>query len=154
VTTRRRFRLSLGSRRGQSAIELGLMIPWIVVAFMALLDFGFCIYGMIATENAARTIAAWGTATHTNAQNIGSETSTLCNYAIGALQYAPNVGTSVSSCTGASPIRVSATYNASGSDSSPTLTVAVTYTVTLMAVPGVSPSSLAITRTVELPVRN
>jgi Flp pilus assembly protein TadG len=146
--------LSLGSRRGQAAVEVGLMLPWIAIAFIAVLDFGFCIYGMIATQNAARTIAAWGTATHTNAQNIGSETTTICNYAIGALQYAPNVGTSVSTCTGSSPIRVSATYNASGSDSSPTLTVAVTYTVTLMAVPGISPSSLAITRQVELPVRN
>jgi hypothetical protein len=122
---------------------------------MALLDFGFCIYGMIATQNAARTIAAWGAATHTNAQNIGSETTTICNYAIGALQYAPNVGTSVNSCTGSSPIRVTATYNyPAGSDGSPTLTVAVTYTVTLMAVPGISPSILAITRQVELPVRN
>jgi hypothetical protein len=130
------------------------MVPWIVVAFMALLDCGFCIYGLIATQNAARTIAAWGTATHTNAQNIATETTTLCNYAIGALQYAPNVGTSVNSCTGSSPIRVTPTYNATGSDGSPTLTVSVTYTVTLMAIPGISPSSLAITRQVELPVRN
>jgi hypothetical protein len=32
--------------------------------------------------------------------------------------------------------------------------VSVTYTVTLLAIPGMMPGSLAITRTVQLPVRN
>ena len=154
MTNRFGTRFSFGSRRGQAAVELGLMLPWIVVAFIAVLDFGFGTYGLIATQNAARTIAAWGTATHTNAQNIATETNTICNYAIEALQYAPNVGTAVTTCAGASPIRVSATYNNAGSDGSTTLTVAVTYTVPLLAIPGISPSSLPITRTVELPVRN
>jgi hypothetical protein len=132
------------------------MLPWIAIAFIGVLNFGFCAYGLIATQNAARAIAVWGSATHTNAQNISSQASltTMCNYAIGELQYAPNVGTSVNSCTGSSPISVSATYNASGADLLPTLTVSVTYTVSLMPVPGISPSSLAITRTVQLPVRN
>jgi hypothetical protein len=49
---------------------------------------------------------------------------------------------------------VSPTYNASGHGGIPTVSVSVTYTVNLLAVPGVSLSTLAITRKVELPVRN
>ena len=137
-------------------MEVGLLLPWIAIAFIGVLNFGFCAYGLIATQSAARAIAAWGTATHTNAQSITTQASltTMCNYAIGELQYAPNVGTSVNTCGGSSPVSVSATYNASGADLLPTLTVTVTYTVSLLPVPGISPSSLAIARTVQLPVRN
>lgn len=147
---------SLGSRRGQAAVEVGLMLPWLVIAFVGLLDTGFGAYGLIATQNAARAGAEWGSATSTVASNITTTANkqTLCNYAIWALEYAPNVGTSVSSCGGSSPISITPTYNASGHGGIPTLTVSVTYTLSLLAVPGVSGSTLAITRIVELPVRN
>jgi hypothetical protein len=129
------------------------MIPWLVITFMAVLDFGFCAYGLIATQNAARIGAAWGTAASANAQSASLSTK-VCGYAVGELQYAPNVGTSVTTCSGTSPIRVATQYNASGSDGSPTLTVTVTYTVTLMAIPGITPATMPIVRSVELPVRN
>jgi hypothetical protein len=129
------------------------MLPWIFFAFIAILNFGFCAYGLIATQNAAQIGASWGAATSVNAQSAGFST-TACTYALGALLYAPNVGASVTTCSGSSPVRVITSYNASGSDTLPTVTVSVTYTVKLMAVPGISPSSLAITRSVELPVRN
>jgi hypothetical protein len=137
-------------------VEVGLMLPWLVVAFVGSLDVGFVTYGLIATQNAARAAAEWGSATTAVTSNITStgNTATLCNFAIAALEYAPNVGTSVSTCGGTSPISVSPTYNASGHGGIPTLTVSVTYTINLLAVPGVSGSTLAITRTVELPVRN
>lgn len=132
------------------------MLPWLVVAFAGSLDVGFATYGLIATQNAARAGAEWGSATTAVASNITTtaNTATICNYAIAALEYAPNVGTSVSTCGGTSPISVSPTYNASGHGGIPTLTVSVTYTIKLLAVPGVSGSTLAITRAVELPVRN
>jgi hypothetical protein len=132
------------------------MLPWLVVAFVAVLDIGFGAYGLIATQNAARAAAEWGSATSTVASNITStaNTQSICNYAIAALEYAPNVGTSLSTCGGSSPITVTPTYNASGHGGIPTLSVSVTYTLHLLAVPGVSLSTLAITRLVELPVRN
>jgi Flp pilus assembly protein TadG len=145
-------RLSSGSRRGQAAVEVGLMLPWLVISFIAVLDFGFCAYGLIATQNAARIGAAWGAATATNAQSANLATK-ACGYAIDELQDAPNMGASVTTCSGSSPIRVATSYNASGADALPTVTVTVTYKVTLMAVPGISPSSLAIVRSVQLPVR-
>jgi Flp pilus assembly protein TadG len=158
VTIRRGSGLSLGSRRGQAALEVGLLLPWLVISFMAVLDFGFCAYGLIATQSAAKVIAAWGSATSANASNLNNgqqaAVTKICNYAIDALQYAPNVGSSVTTCSGSSPIRVSTTYNAQGADKLPTLTVTVNYTVTLLAVPGISPSSITLLRTVQSPVRN
>jgi Flp pilus assembly protein TadG len=156
VTTRRGSGFTFGSRRGQAAVEVGLMLPWLVIAFVGALDFGFGTYGLIATQNAARAGAEWGSATSSVASNITTNANTqiICNYAIAALEYAPNVGTSVTTCGGSSPISVSPTYNATGHGGIPTLTVSVTYTVNLLAVPGVSLSTLAITRTVEMPVRN
>jgi hypothetical protein len=153
ITSGSRSKQRLGSRQGQAALEVGLLLPWLVISFMAVLDFGFCAYGLIATQNAARIGAAWGSATSANAQSSNLSTK-VCGYAIDALQYAPNVGSSVTTCAGSSPIRVSTTYNAQGADNLPTLTVTVTYTVTLMAIPGISPSSLGIVRTVQSPVRN
>lgn len=148
----------MGSRRGQAALEVGLLIPWFVLSFIGVLDFGFCAYGLIATQNAARTGAAWGSATSANASNLSSGQSAavtkVCTYAYEALQYAPNVTSSASTCPSNGPIQVSTTYNASGADNLPTLSVTVTYKVTLMAVPGISPSSLTISRTVQSPVRN
>jgi hypothetical protein len=148
----------MGSRRGQAALEVGLLLPWLVISFMAVLDFGFCAYGLIATQNAARIIAAWGSATSANAGNLNSgqpaSVAKICGYAIDALQYAPNVGSSVTTCSGSSPIRVTTTYNSQGADTLPTLTVTVTYTVALLGVAGISPSSITLLRTVQSPVRN
>jgi hypothetical protein len=137
-------------------VEVGLMLPWLVISFVGLLDTGYGAYGLIATQSAARAGAEWGSATSAVASSITSTANTqiLCNYAIAALEYAPNVGTSVTSCGGSSPISVTPTYNATGHGGIPTVTVSVTYTVNMLAVPGVSLSTLAITRTVELPVRN
>lgn len=130
------------------------MLPWLVISFLAVLDFGFCAYGLIATEDAARIGAAWGAAASANALSGTTFTNKVCTYAIGELQYAPNVGTTVTTCTGTSPIRVTATYNSSGADTLPTVTVTVTYTVNLLAYPEVSQANLSIQRSVQLPVRN
>ena len=140
------------SRRGMAAVEVGLMLPWMVFSFIAVLDFGFTSYSMIATQNAARVGAMWGAASSTNATSGGTFTTKACTYALDELEYAPGMN-GVSTCGGASPVSVTATYSASGAAAMPTVTVSVTYTVTLLAIPAMMPSSLAITRSVELPVR-
>jgi Flp pilus assembly protein TadG len=140
------------SRRGMAAVEVGLMLPWMVFSFIAVLDFGFTSYSMIATQNAARVGAMWGAASSTNAQSGGTFTTKACTYALDELEYAPGMN-GVSTCGGTSPVSVTATYSASGAAAMPTVTVSVTYTVTLLAIPAMMPSSLAITRSVQLPVR-
>jgi hypothetical protein len=145
-------RRPFGSRRGQAAtMEVGLTIPWLVLTFIAVLDFGFCAYGLIATEDAARIGAAWGAASSSNAQSGATFTTNACTYALAELQYAPNMN-SVSTCTGNSPVRVSATFNPSGADTRQTVTVTVTYTMNLLQVPAVSQANLSIQRSVQLPV--
>jgi Flp pilus assembly protein TadG len=140
------------SERGSAAIEIGLLLPWMIFSFIAVIDFGFASYGLIATQNAARAAATWGASSSANAQSATLSTQ-ACTYALAQLQYAPGVGSSVSTCS-ASPVSVTATYHAAGSDGLPTVAVKVTYTVQLMAIPLMMPGSLAINRTVELPVRN
>ena len=141
-----------GARRGQAAVEVGLLLPWMVLSFVAVLDFGCATYAMIATQNAARVGAMWGAANSTNAQSGSTFTTAACTYALAELQYAPNMA-SVTNCTGSSPVTVTASYAASGADQLPTVTVQVTYSLALLAIPALMPSTLAITRTVQLPVR-
>jgi hypothetical protein len=135
-----------------AAVEVGLMLPWMVLSFMAVLDFGCAAYSMIAVQNAARVGAMWGAASSTNAQSGGTFTTKVCTYALAELKNAPNMS-GVSTCGGSSIVSVSATYSASGAASMPTVTVSVTYTLTLLGVPSMMPGSLAITRKVQLPVR-
>jgi hypothetical protein len=97
----------------------------------AILDFGFCAYSLIATQNAAILV---------NARSTGL-TAKACTYAYKALQYAPNVTTSASTCPNPSPSQVTATFKKSGADQLTAVSVSVTYTVALIAVPGISPST-------------
>lgn len=150
---RRGSMFSSGTERGTSVVEVALFLPWIVICFLAVLDFGYCAYGLIATQDAARIGAEWGAATSSNASS-SNLSSQACHYATQALEYAPGVGTSVTTCGGTSPISVTATYHASGSDGLPTVTVSVSYTVSLLYLVGTFPSSFTITRAVEFPVRN
>jgi hypothetical protein len=143
----------LRSKNGNAAVEVGLMLPWIVFSFVAVLDFGFAAYGLIATQNAARVGAMWGSASSTNAQS-SSLSTTACSYALDELRYAPNVGTWVTTCGSPGPVSVTTSYLASGADQRPCVSVAVTYKLTLLAIPGIMPSAVSIVRTVQLPVRN
>jgi hypothetical protein len=123
------------------------MLPWFVYLFVGVLDFGFCAYAAIATQNAARIAATWGAANPTNAGHISSN---ACSYAAPAFTYAP---VHVTACGTNLSVSTSAPTVGSGASQMPTVKVAVTYNVTLIALPGLLPGSIAITRAVEMPVR-
>lgn len=134
-----------GSERGTAAVEVALLLPWIVVSFMAVLDFGFSAYALIATQNAARVAATWGSASSANRDALTS--SVACGtYALPLFKYAP---TPVTAC-GSSLSATSTPYSIGSIDY---VQVAVGYTVNLMAIPGIMPGSITITRTVAMPVR-
>jgi Flp pilus assembly protein TadG len=135
-----------GSRKGTAALEVGLMLPWLVFSFIGVLDFGFSAYSLIATQNAARAGAMWGAASSANASSPTFQ-ATACSYAADALKYAP---TPVTGC--AAPLSVTALTSTQGS--LPAVQVSVTYTLKLLAIPAMMPGSLQITRTAWLPVRN
>lgn len=121
-----------------------MMIPWFVSSFICLLDFGYCAYGMIATQNAARAAAQWGAASATNYAALSS--TTACN---AALPFFKNAPTPVTAC-GTS---LSATTSEPSVNGLSAVTVAVTYTVNLLSLPPLMPGTFAITRTVTMPIR-
>jgi len=137
-----------GSERGTAAVEVALLLPWIVVSFMAVLDFGFSAYALIATQNAARVAATWGSASTTNKDALTASPSLACGtYALPLFKYAPTPVTACGTTLTATPD----TTKSIGSI--PYVQVAVAYTVNLLAIPGIMPGSITINRTVTMPVR-
>lgn len=113
------------AKRGQAVVEVTLLIPWIVIAFIAAFNFGIFAYSLISTENAARTAATYASQSLTVAQG-GSIVTEVCPYVLGELGDAPGVGSGVTTCTG-SPVTVSVTAETPGSGDMNTVKVAVTY---------------------------
>jgi len=138
---------------GQAVIEVTLLVPWIVFAFIAAFNFGIFAYALISTQSAARSSAMYAAQSLTVAQS-GSIVTQVCPYALGELGDAPGVGAGVTTCT-ASPVTVAVTARIPGAGNMDTVRVSVTYnTMQLIPLPGLMAGSLAITRTVEMPIRN
>jgi hypothetical protein len=132
------------------------MLPWLIFSFMGTLDLGFATYALISLENAARVAAVYASSNTAVAQaTVASPASgRACTYALAEMRNAPNVGSSVTTCSASDPVQLSATYNVPGSDGvMPTATVSVTYTIHLLAIPAIMPSQITITRQVEFPIR-
>lgn len=132
------------------------MLPWLVFSFMGTLDLGFSTYALISLQNAARVAAiyassSYATATDTVANPASGE---ACRYALAEMRNAPNVGSSVNTCSSSDPVQLTATLNMPGSDGTlETATVSVSYTLKLLAIPAIMPSQITITRKVEFPLR-
>lgn len=140
------------AKRGQAVVEVSLLIPWMVFSFVAALNFGVFAYSLISTQSAARSAAMFASQSLSVAQS-GSIVAQVCPYALGELGDAPGMR-AVTTCAGP-PVTVSVTPHTPGSAGINTVTVAVTYnTMELIAIPGLMAGSLAITRSVEMPIRN
>lgn len=115
---------------------------------MAVLDFGFSAYALIATQNAARIAATWGSASTANFNALKATPSLACGtYALPVFKYAP---TPVTACGST----LTATSDTTQSmNSIHYVQVAVAYTVNLIPIPGIMPGSITINRTVFMPVR-
>jgi hypothetical protein len=140
---------NISSQSGQAVIETALLLPWLVLSFMAVFDAGMYACGLISTESAARVVAVYASQSTAVANNPTS----ACSYALAELRDAPGVG-STSTCTGA-PVTVTAGYVASCADTLPCASVTVTYkTPTFLPLPGMMSGSLSISRSVQLPIRS
>ena len=145
--------LSRKRRLGQAIIEVTLLIPWMVIAFIAAFNFGIFAYALVSTQNAARSAAMYASQSLTLAQSSSIVTQ-VCPYALGELADAPGVGAGVTTCT-STPVTVTVTPRTPGAGNMNTVRVGVTYnTMQLIPLPGLMAGSLAITRTVEMPIRN
>jgi Flp pilus assembly protein TadG len=146
--------LNLPSRQsGQAVVEVTLLVPWLVFAFVAAFNFGIFAYALVSTQNAARSAAMYASQSLTVAQS-GAIVTQVCTYVLGELGDAPGVGSGVTTCTG-TPVTVTVTARTPGAGNMNTVQVSVTYnTMQLIPLPGLMAGSLSITRMVEMPIRN
>jgi Flp pilus assembly protein TadG len=146
--------LNLPSRQsGQAVVEVTLLVPWLVFAFVAAFNFGIFAYALVSTQNAARSAAMYASQSLTVAQS-GAIVTQVCTYVLGELGDAPGVGSGVTTCTG-TPVTVTVTARTPGDGNMNTVQVSVTYnTMQLIPLPGLMAGSLSITRMVEMPIRN
>jgi len=138
-------------QRGQAAVEVALMLPWIVLIFAAVTDFGFFAYAFISVENAARSAALYTSTDPLLAANAGA----ACQYAQYEAAYLPGVA---ASCTGAAAGTMSVTATLGGTQTCPPPSgtafcdsiVTVTYTtVQLFPLPFL-PGQFTINRTAQM----
>jgi len=126
------------------------MLPWLIFSFMGAFDIGMYNSALISTESAARVVAMYASSSTSVAQNPTS----ACTYALAELRDSPNVG-SLSSCSSGGTVNVTTTYNATGADGLPSVSVSVTYKAAPgLTIPGVINGNLTITRTVQMPIRS
>ena len=136
------------SRRGGAMVELSLFVPWIIFCFVGVVDWGFFSYSLISVQSSAR-VAAFYTST---SSSTAADSSGACTLVLNELKTLPNIGTSVTSCSG-SPITVTASAVA-GSDGASASVVSVSYqSLPLIPIPGLLARQFTWTRTVTMRLR-
>lgn len=143
-------RSSIRSRRsGTAAIEVSLLLPWMVFCFIGALDWGFFSYALITTANATRVAAEY---TSTNA-STASSAAAACQDVLPDFQNLPNIGANVSSCS-ASPLILTAVAS-TGPDGANASTVEIAYTTrSFIPIPGILASSVTIVSKVQMRLRS
>ncbi len=136
-------------RRGSSALEMALLLPWYAFLFVGAFDWGFYSHALISTQAAARSAALY---TSTSSATAADQT-TACIYARSELRVSSNVSTTTT-CTSA-PLIVSATSEATGADGYPASQVTVTYqTLSLIPIPGLLNKQFWISYTAQFRLRS
>jgi Flp pilus assembly protein TadG len=148
-------------RRGNAAVEVALISPWIFLLFVGIFDAGFYTYAGICTANAARVAALYTSSGHsTLADSWGA-----CNAALREMYELPNVKDAVGCplacgagtvCT-AGPVKFTAIAKGSAAsglplsaDGSPASEVTVQYdTVQLLPIPGLA-GKMTLKRVVQM----
>ena len=137
------------ARSGHAAVEIALMAPWIFFLFVGVFDFGFYAYAAIATQNAARVGAMYTSSSST----LASDATGACTYVLEEMRQLPNVRNAVTACT-ALPLIVTAASVDPGVDGAPASRVSVTYqTIPMIPIPGIMTGQLALTRNVEMRIK-
>ena len=137
-------------RRGSALIELTLLAPWVLFAFVGIVDLGFYYYSLIAVENAARIAAAYTS----QSASFASKQDGACTRVLAELSSLPRVSSIVSSstCT-ATPLIVTASA-VTDTDGGAATSVSVTYQgLRMIPIPGVLMGQLNVTRTVQMRVQ-
>lgn len=122
--------------RGHAVLEFALVAPWIFFVFVAVLDFGFYAYWLMAVTNASRTAA------HVTSEN-GSSQSIACNEVLNEMRGVLGWSDAPAGCN-ASPLVVTVrnlndSTTPASADGSQSVVVSVTWDTTpLIPVPGIA----------------
>lgn len=135
-------------RRGGSALEMALLLPWYMFLFVGAFDWGFYAHALISTENAARVAALYTSTSSSSA----ADSTTACTLALEEMKISVNLA-GVSTCT-ALPLTVSAT-SVTGADGQPASQVTISYqTQSLIPIPGLLQPQFTFTRSAQMRVRS
>jgi len=140
------------SRRGGSAFEMALLMPWYVYFFVGALDWGFFSHALISTASAARTVALYASTDANHTATTTTNTTNTCNLALEELRFANNDGSGLTTCT-ALPVILS--YSAvTGTDGQPATSVTLQYqTLKMIPIPGLLGNQFTFQRTVQVRLR-
>jgi Flp pilus assembly protein TadG len=138
VTSRR------GWRRGQSAVELALVTPILIVLLLVAADFGRVFYTSIAVNNAARAAAQYGsssivTAADAAGMTAAARTDGWTSLSATASQCTCQISTTVTECT-----TIASTYCTNNPTATYVLVTVTAPFTTLVTYPGL-PSSITLT---------
>jgi Flp pilus assembly protein TadG len=144
--------------RGGSALEMAMVLPWIVFLYIGAFDWGYYAHALISTENAARIVGNWASYNTVNATSTGTD---ACTLAVEELRIVPNIS-ATQTCGPTQVVNVSTalvgpgqtdTNSAYGGDYA--ATVSVTYTtLQLIPIPGLLKNQATFYRTVRMRIRN
>ena len=81
-------------RRGNSIVEVTLMLPFIIFLFIAIFNFGFYAYALISVENAARAAAMYAS----GSRGMASDGYSACRIVLEELRSLPGIG-ATATCT-------------------------------------------------------
>ncbi len=130
-------------------IEVSMMLPLVAFLFMGAFDMGYYAYALISVQDAARVAALYTSTSSTTA----ADASGACTYVINELKSLPNVGTTVTTCSG-TPLTVTA-QAVSGAGTTSASLVSVTYQSSLLfPIPGLVADQFTWTRSVKMSIRN
>ena len=140
------------SSSGNAIVEAALLMPWMVFLFVGILDAGFYAFDLITTENAARVGALQASLSVAASSDSGS----ACVSVLQEMSALPNVS-GLTSCGAGSvsssfPVSVLATSMDHGSGDVSTRVTVMYLTTPMVAIPGIFPTQMTITRSAEVPV--
>lgn len=138
-----------------SALEMALMLPWLIFLFVGAFDWGYYAHALISTENAARVAATYASTNSTTAV----DTTNVCLFALEELRIVPNIG-STTTCGSTQPVSITTALvgpgHATGSaDGQLAAQVSVQYTtLQLIPIPGLLEKQATFYRTVQMRTRS
>jgi Flp pilus assembly protein TadG len=137
---------------GGAVVEIALLMPWIVFLFVGILDVGFYGYAMIVTENAARVSAIQASVSTA----ASSDSLNACAVALQEMSSLPNTAGLLTCGSGtvsaSAPVSVVATSLNHGSGDVSSKVTVMYLTLPLVAIPGILPQQMTLTRSAEVRV--